>query len=406
METYFPLLSEPARRWLRLAGLLVAAALLLWLTHALRGVLTPIAAGLAIAYVLNPLVRRLERRGVQRWASVSAGLVLLLGTAGVLLLAAAIQAAELAAQLPEYFARAVAWLRATFPNLLPGETPAEGETPGVSGGLASAALVELARRHGLTLAEAAALNVPALLGQVGRWLMLIVLVPIYAFCFMLYFDRIVAAARDHLPQRVRPAVVRIVTMIDEAVAEFFRGRLVIAAAVGAICGVGWYLVGVPYSLAFGAVTAVLQLVPVIGVLVLPPALILTYLEHPDAWFWPVTLAFGVYMLSQAIENFLLAPYIYAQSSGLHPVTSIVALLAGNELAGLLGMLLAIPLAGTLKSLAQEYLMPAVRRLAGIPEPTRAPPPQPYAVAAQCGPVRAETAPPEEPDSPPPPTVRP
>lgn len=361
MDEYLPRLSEPARRWLRFGAVLAAAAALLWLAGLLRGVLTPIAAALVIAYILNPIVTWLERRSIRRIVSVAAGLAAVLVAAGLLLLAGTLQMIELGQQAPRYARDLYAWWQATYPHL----RLEAGEA------LLSRA-TEAAQTHALSAAQALAAGLPGALSRLAYWLTALILLPVYCFFFLLYFNDIVRTIREHLPAAYRPTLVHIVSTIDRCMADFFRGRLLIAVLVGVLSGLGWLVVGIPYSLAFGAISIPLQLVPFMGILILPPVLLVTYLDAPGgAWLWPVLLAFAVYIAVQALESFVLAPYVYAHSSGLHPVTTIVALLAGAELAGVLGLLLSIPVASTLKSLALEYLMPEVRRLAGTAE--RAPP---------------------------------
>lgn len=366
MDHYLPRLSPEALRWTRLGAALLAAALVLWLVFALRGVLSPLAIGLAIAYVLNPLVNWLEQQRVRRIVSASVGLVVTLGVVGVLILLGTLQIIEFSQRLPEYVRAFTAWA-GSIPNLLPADgTPGAASRP-------LAALGALAQNHGLAIAEWLAANVPELLGKVGYWLTAGVLIPAYAFFFILHFNEMIENIRRHLPAASRETIETVVSTIDRSIADFFRGRLLIAVLIGVLSAIGWYIVGTPYSLVLGALMIPLQLLPGTGVLILPPLLILTYVEAPGgAWFWPVVAGFAVYMIVQGIESFVLSPYIYAQSSGLHPVTTVVALLVGLELAGVLGMLLSIPLASTIKSLGRRYVMPEVRRLADLPPPQ--PPP--------------------------------
>ena len=123
----------------------------------------------------------------------------------------------------------------------------------------------------------------------------------------------------------------------------------------------------------------LNLVPFMSLLALPLALISAYFGAVQAalpgevvnWTMPVLLAMAVYMAVQAIESFILTPLIESRSSGLHPVTTVVALLIGGQWAGLLGMLLAIPIASTVKALAAQFLLPEIRRLAAPPPPQQA-----------------------------------
>lgn len=355
MSAYVPTLSEPAKRWLRFAAVLAGALLLTWLALRLRGVLTPVVAALAAAYVLNPLVRQVERRGVERLHAVIGifGAAFVAATVGLYLLTgtAISQVDALIGWLTREDNALVLWLRQNAPNLLRGEDVAE-----------------FLRQRGAALAQGALSYGAAIFSNVLYWVSACVLFPVYLFFFLWNYDAILRAARDHLPSAARETVVRVATTIDRSVAEFFRGRLVVCAAVGLLTGVGWLICGIPYSLPMGLLVGLLNLVPFLSFLALPPMLLLAYVDAASAaqnWVLPVLLVVGVFLLVQAIENFALQPLIMARSSGLHPVTTVIALLVGGEVAGLLGMLLAIPIASTLKSLGLEFVMPEIRRLAGI-----------------------------------------
>lgn len=391
MEHYLPKLSESGRRWVRFGGLVVALAALVWLCAALRGVLTPIVVALAIAYIFNPLITWLETMGVRRVVSVSVGLAWLLGISAMAILAGALQVVRFSQEVPNYLNELAAWLEpliapAASQPVVEGEVVAHPYT--LQKLIQDAQLGDIARRHGVSVAQAIALSVPDMLARMLYWGTVVVVIPVYAFVLMLHFNQIAAAFRDHIPVDYRDTVVRVVSTIDRNVSDFFRGRLLICLLIGVLSALGWWIVGTPYSVALGLLSVPLNLVPYAGILILPPVLILTYIEAVQTgvgWFWPVTLAFGVYMVVQAIESFILAPTIYAKSTGLHFVTTIVALLIGAELAGVLGMLLSIPIASTLKSLGLEYLMPEVRRLAGLPQYARGEPAAPYGIAGPIDP---------------------
>lgn len=405
MDRYLPQLSDRGKRWARFLALLAVLALVAWIALVLRPVLTPLVAALALAYMLNPLVTLLEKKwGVKRVISISAGLGVLV-LAGVALLAVgAAQLVQLAGNASTYVEGGLRWLDETVPGLLaspgdrpqgdaarqpseestaafdPAATPAStvdseprlGEqTPGSAG---RDRLIQLATEHGLSVGRTVIGYVARLVSNAFYWLSLTVLLPLYTFFFLLRFNEIVQSVHDHLPANYRPTIVRVVTTIDAALASFFRGRLLVCLVVGTLMGIGWGIVGVPYPLPLGALAGTLNLVPFLSVLALPPALLLTYLQAADAnanWVAPVVLVLAVYLTIQAIESFVLTPVIESRTSGLHPITTVIALLIGGQLAGLLGMLLAIPIASTLKSLAAEYALPEMRRLADARE-TQAP----------------------------------
>jgi predicted PurR-regulated permease PerM len=238
------------------------------------------------------------------------------------------------------------------------------------------------REHGTAAAATVLGAVNLWVGNAFYWATVAILIPLYTFFFLWNFNDLVGAVRDHLPAAYRPTVVRIAGTIDRAIADFFRGRVLVCLLVGLLTGIGWWIVGVRYSLFLGALAGALSLVPFIRILALPPAIIFAYLnalERDVNWVWPVVLAASVFFLVDFIESCFVTPYITRRSSGLHPVSTVVALLIGGELAGFLGVLLAIPAASTLKSLAQEYLLPEIRALArgpNPPQPDPAPPAPP------------------------------
>ncbi|MBU0616341.1 MAG: AI-2E family transporter, partial [Planctomycetes bacterium] len=289
------------------------------------------------------------------------------------------QVVQLAGNTPEYAESTFNWLDRTVPGLFsstaepgpgpaairPSDTPLEEQRrePGV---VDRGRLIELASQHGLSIGQAVVGYIGRIVSDVFYWLSLVVLLPLYTFFFLLRFNQIVQRIHDHLPSTGRPTAIRVVTTIDGAISSFFRGRLLICLAVGTLTGLGWLCVGVPYNLALGALAGTLNLIPFMSVLAVPPALILTYLQATETggdWVVAVSLVVVVYVAVQAIESFVLTPTIQAKASGLHPITTVIALLIGGQLAGLLGMLLAIPVTSTLKSLVAEYVLPEVRRLA-------------------------------------------
>jgi len=380
MDRYLPKLSEGGRRWARFFVLLAATALLVWVAILLRPVLTPIVAALALAYILNPLVSRLEKSyKISRATSITIGLALLLAIGILLLVAATAQVVQLAGNIPTYARETFEWLDETFPGLLStaGDRVAPQTQPAIAGSGQAEALgprervLELASQHALSLGRSVVGYIARIVSNAFYWLSLTVLLPLYTFFFLLRFNAIVDTVRDHLPADHRPNIVRVVTAIDGAIATFFRGRLLVCLAVGTLTGVGWLSLGwfgvtVPYNLAWGALAGILNLIPFMSVLALPPALILTYLHAAEIganWVVAMTLVLAVYLVVQAIESFVLTPVIESKASGLHPITTVIALLIGGQLAGLLGMLLAIPITSTLKSLLAEYALPEIRRVA-------------------------------------------
>ncbi|GMU80632.1 MAG: hypothetical protein AMXMBFR47_05030 [Planctomycetota bacterium] len=403
LDRYLPPLNENSARWARFAGVIASILVLLWLILGLREVITPILAGWAIAYILNPPVTWLEKnRGIGRITSVTIGLVVLLAVAIILLFAGVVQLIELTTNIPGYVERLRLWMaqiQESTPDPMdwlrglvtsaPASEPVTRPAADIS-----AQLSNMITRFGTAAAENGFQWISGTLSNVVSWVTFGVLLPMYAFFFLVHFNDIIKTVHDHLPETSRATVVKVASTIDGAIANFFRGRLIVCFCVGGLTSIGWAIVGVDYSLPLGAMAGALTLVPFMSVLSLPPALFFAYMEamqNGSPWVMPVVLTMGVYMAVQAIESFVLSPIVDGKSSGLHPVTVVVALMVGQHIAGLLGMLLAIPIGSTVKSLAKTYLMPEVRRLAGISDlnPATA---MPYDLETS----QAQKMPPEEP----------
>ncbi len=391
MRDYIPNISEPTRRWIRFLALLAALALLCWIAYALRSVFTPVIAGLVIAYILNPLVTWLEHRchiaRLHTVVVVFALLVALLAVGGAYITSHALAQIHLfQANFPGYVEDVGAWISKYQSRT----TSAATTLPTALHDNWWAQLAPLLKEHGVAVARSAANTASGFLMNFVNVISLIVLVPLFTFFFLWRFNDMIAAVRDHLPAHYRDNIIHVVGTIDGAISNFFRGRIIVCAIVGLLTAIGWSLIGVPYALVLGLIAGTLNLVPFMSMLALPPALFFAYIGAADAgtaWALPVCLTMGVYMLVQTLESFLLSPAIEGRSSGLHPLAIVIAIMIGAELAGLLGMLLAIPVASTLKTFAAELVLPELRRLA---KPATADLPQ-------SAPPPANDAPPTEPE---------
>lgn len=393
MTSYIPTLSEPAQRWLRFFVLLLGTGVICWLAYGLRGVFTPVLIGAAIAYVLNPIVTWFTRRyGVSRLMTVTLAFSLL---AMLVLSAGLFLGSQLLLQLAQFQGNIDRYYEAVLEFAALGPTPTVDDPAATAPATAPTSrpawldsTLPLIRAHGVEAARTSLAYVIGTLSNVANLASLLVLAPLFTFYFLWRFDDVVRAIRDYLPARQRPAIVHAARTIDAAMASFFRGRLIVCLIVGTLTWLGWSLAGVPYSLPLGVLAGVLNLVPFMSMLALPPAMFFTYFELANSggsWALPVAMVGGVYLAIQALESFVLSPMIEGQSSGLHPLVIVVALMIGAQWAGLLGMLLAIPVASTLRTFAAELLMPEIQRLAGHES---APPPTPAPVAGTGFPGRS------------------
>lgn len=311
------------------------------LLYLLGPVLIPFAISALLAWLGNPLVGRCQRLGLGRSAAVS----LVFALMSVLLLLALLiaipllerQISELIGNLPRYLGwlklTALPWLEqltgleiaAYFdPEQL--LTMLEGNWQ-QAGGLASSVLAGLSK-SGL-----------AIIG----WIATALLVPVVTFYFLRDWSALVARIRALLPRHLEPTVVRLAQQSDEVLGAFLRGQMSVMIALGAIYALGLSLVGIDLAFLIGMGSGLLSFVPYLGTFLgVAAGLVAALVQHGD---WQhVALVLAVFSIGQLLESFVLTPWLVGDRIGLHPVAVIFAIMAGGQLFGFLGVLLALPVA--------------------------------------------------------------
>ena len=321
----------PLARW----GLVAAT---LWLAWRLRDLWAPFGLALLLAYLLEPAVSLLERREVPRAVAILAvylalGLVLFLvaSYAGPALYA---EVQSLAASLPEQTQRM------------------QREAAPLWGQLRTDRLPEVVRRAADAGLERTEVMLGRFAARITEWLLravsqlfYLILAPVVAYYILKDRERLAQGFIQALPPTWRPATLRMALEVDRALAGVIRGQLLVSACVGAFVSVGLALLGVPYALLLGVLTALLNVIPYFGpVAAAIPILIMALLRGPWVALWAVALLVGANQLESAV----LHPRVMSRSTGLHPLTVIGAVLAGAELAGVAGMVAAVPLAAALR----------------------------------------------------------
>lgn len=412
-----PTLRQSRLIWLALSGLAIAvlvglAAALVWglgkIVEILSPVLWPLAIGGVLAYLLDPVVDFLEHKSVPRPRAI----ILVFGIA--LLLVATFfsivvpqlvsETRQLAARVPAYTNRLQQRLEhwanhppALIKRLLEKETANTDNPQPSTSTKAPAALVStnapdlpgastnspppvggaLDRR---TL-ETATGWLAKILPQIGAWvfgqvsrvaswfgvLAGLALIPVYTFYFLLEKKGISSRWSDYLPMsdsQFKTELVFVLNSINNYLIAFFRGQVLVAICDGILYGIGFLIVGLPYALLIGVTAVFLTMIPFLGAIVTcAGALIIALVQFGD-WLHPllVLLVFGCV---QALEGLVISPRIMGNRVGLHPLAIIIALMVGTTLlGGLLGGILAIPLAAALRVVMFRYVW---QRPVGQPE---------------------------------------
>jgi len=172
-----------------------------------------------------------------------------------------------------------------------------------------------------------------------------------------------------IPERKKGVVVDMLRKMDAVIAGFVRGRLLIGVILSLYFTLAYWLIGVPAPLLLGPITGLLCLVPYLGIITVPIAIISMWLA-PSPWFsfqtsawWMILAPIVVYNLGQFVDDYFLTPSIQGKSTDMDVPSILFATIAGGALAGIYGLLLAIPVAACVKILLREVFWPKFRRWA-------------------------------------------
>lgn len=401
----FPPPTEKQARaiWAAATGLAVAMIVALLVVvvwglgktlHLLAPVLWPIAVAGILAYLLDPLVDSLEkRRGLRRSRAIvcvfGAAVAIVVGIGASVVPQIVRETRDLFERVPEYAeqlrARAESWvdhpppvLRRFFDRTVPrtGTNPPPLATtnnvasPSVPS--ASAAPIDWGRLLGGESAKSATEWLAKALARVGGWLfgqfslvasffgvmVGLALVPVYTFYLLLEKEGIQRRWTDYLPVKnseFKDELVFVLRAINDYLIVFFRGQVLVAICDGALYTIGFLVIGVPYAVLIGVVATALTMIPFVGAITTCVAALIAALVQYGDWQHPV-LVLVVFGIVQGLEGLVISPRIMGNRVGLHPLTIIVAVMAGTTLlGGLLGGILAIPLTAALRVILGRYV---------------------------------------------------
>ncbi|MEO6171372.1 MAG: AI-2E family transporter [Lysobacter sp.] len=365
MDTFDPL-TEIARflRRLQWAAVGLAIGWLLWL---LAPVLSPFVLGALLGWLGDPLVDRLQRAGRSRNTAV-----LLVFTAMILLVVLVLvllvpmiqeQISTLIESVPGY----QQWIVHTAMPWLEARTGME-----ITGWLDLNHLIALVRSNW----ESAGGFASNLLGYMSRSGFAIIamaaniaLLPVVTFFALRDWDLLVSRVALLIPRDQLDTVTGLVQKSSDVLSGFLRGQFLVMLALGVIYAVGLWAVGLDLGILIGIIGGILTFVPYVGpATVLVLGCIAAVIQYGD---WQHLLAvLAVFGIGQLVESYWLTPKLVGDRIGLHPVAVIFAVLAGGQLFGFVGMLIALPCAAVanvlLRYAAERYTHS--RLYAGAPAP--------------------------------------
>lgn len=306
-------------------------------------ILSPFVVGFVVAYLLNPIVQKLAKRGVPRWCS--AFLILFLFFLAViigLLFAIPVLVREMVdfiKLLPVAFDNGRIWIAQQFPMI---DIPQSiKDVQNVDGTIVSEKMGSVLE-FGKNIAGNIFKSGMAVIGIIS----FVALMPIVAFYLLIDWPRLTDKVKSLLPRKNSKRIESMLTDIDMALAGFIRGQLTVCFLLGLFYAIALSLLGLQYGFFVGVASGVLSIIPYIGsIFGLVAAVGLAFYQF-GGWEYPLA-AFAIFIVGQLVEGNYLTPKLVGDSVGLHPLWVIFALMAGGALLGLLGMVIAVPVAAIL-----------------------------------------------------------
>nr|WP_232242574.1 AI-2E family transporter [Paenibacillus sp. GSMTC-2017] len=182
--------------------------------------------------------------------------------------------------------------------------------------------------------------VTSLFGVISNVAVVLVIFPVILFYMLKENGGFGRKMISLAPKRFHDEASKVVQDIDQSLSSFIIGRVLINLALGVLMYLGFLIIGLPYALLLTVVAVILNFIPFIGaILSSVPIVIIGFIESPSIAIWSLIII----LASQQIQDNLIAPYIFGKQLAIHPVTTIILVLVGGDLAGILGILLIIPI---------------------------------------------------------------
>ena len=335
------------RRGLSLLCIAGVLYVLIWVLGQLLPILMPFFAAIILAYLFNPLVEYLARRGhIPRWMAITL-VFLTIGVTLVIVLWFLVplvwdQFLYARANIPN----AIQWINLTLRPWL--QHKFHIETKWISLNVATNWLTSYLQSHYsldntqemITRLAQSGLNIIGLLS-------LVVLVPVVSFYFLLDWQEMLIRFHSLIPRRAEPKTMEILHECDAVLGSFVKGQLLVMILLGIVYAIGLQLVGISVGLIIGIAAGLLSIIPYMGFTVgLVAALMACLFQYGIVW-QHLTFVLIVFMVGQVIEGYVLQPFLLGDRIGLSPVAVIFAVLAGAQLGGIAGMLIALPVSALL-----------------------------------------------------------
>ncbi|QAY65203.1 AI-2E family transporter [Paenibacillus protaetiae] len=314
----------------------------------LKAVLAPFLIAMVISYVLNPIVSMLHERKVPRTIAVLLIYAVFISAVVVLIVNMIPMFSEQMEQLNHH----VPELTMRAENLVTDINNNSFLPESVRAGF-NKALVSVEKQ--VTESLTRFINN---IGSVLNVVFIAFIIPFLAFYILKDFEVFERAVITYLPKSHRNNVVRMVKDIDEALGSYIRGQFIVCVIVGVLAYIGYEIIGVPYPLLLAGIVMVTNIIPYLGPFFgAAPAVIVASTVSVKM----VVFVVIVNTACQILEGNVVSPQVVGRTLHMHPLSIIFALLVGGELAGIVGMIMAVPIFAALKVIVQHLFAYYVRR---------------------------------------------
>lgn len=293
-----------------------------------------------LAYIFNPLVNKLENKGLKRMYAV---LLIYLIIVGVLFIIAFLviprssrEIRRLVVNLPIYFQS----ISEFIDNMYRKYYSTLGDLPPMFQGLENVVVQNIAKIEDVIMSTLTAF-VSGVIGAFSK-IISVILTPILTLYFLVDKEFFIERAKKAIPRKYKKDVLLLANKIDKSLILFVRGRLIMALSVGLATTVALLIMGIDFALVIGFITGVADVIPYIGpFLGFVPAVLFAYASSPIKAVWVIIF----FLLIQWLENNVLGPKILGETIGLHPLIVLLSIIIGGALFGVAGMIFSVPIVG-------------------------------------------------------------
>lgn len=334
--------------------ILIISTLLLLLSVLLFGLgsaLPPLLFSFAISYLFFPLVMKLEKKGMKRNYVISLIFLLLII---VLCLAAALVLPALIDDIQAFFGELPANVAKAFQKI-----ESIAKEFGYNLNLNKETILVYIKSNASKLADeflngiAASLKISV--KGISSWIINILnifLIPLFFFYLMSDYEKIINGFQSYIPRTILPKLQHYFSLSNEVISGYIRGQLMVALILGILYATGLWLVGLRFGLLIGFISGLISIIPYAGFTIgFATAIIVALADYSGAG--QVIGIVGVFSVVQTAESFYITPKIVGDKVGLSSLATILALIIGGNLLGLIGMLIAIPTAAICKTLITD-----------------------------------------------------